>query len=159
MSDVNDPPVMHWYVATIILRCMIDGRESNPFVGEDRTVPAVYRLVMLLQSHSPEAAYDLALERAPSCSWAGTGGKLASGEFYSWEFAGLEDIEELSGGRIFDGVIPWGRCALGLPSSSFIFPKDEMHLFCKNRSSLLTPADCHHLGPTTEDDSDFTLGV
>jgi hypothetical protein len=141
---VNERPIIRWYVATLIFRCLINGKDGNPYCGTDRETPEVQREVLLLQSHSPEAAYDLALERARY-----RGEKVymaytnASGETVSWEFAGLEDLVELPLRRTLDGAIVWGRSVLGLPASSLVYPKDMLSVFCEERGWFSSPADHH----------------
>ena len=142
--QVNDPPIIRWYTATIIFRCTINGKEGNPDSGRKRDIPAVQREVMLLRSHSPDAAYDLAIERARYRAQSTFFGSARSpGEPVTWEFAGLEDLQELPIFETLDGVVAWSRCVTGLPASTFVYPKEDLTVFCLERGFSRCAADCH----------------
>lgn len=141
---VNDPPIIRWYVATIIFRCTINGTDGNPYSGRPRDIPAVRREVMLLRSHGPDAAHDLAVERARyRAQSAFCGSILPSGEAVAWEFAGLEDLQELPNRETLDGVVVWSRSVNGLLASRLVYPKEDLSLFCPERSWISSVADSH----------------
>ena len=142
--SVNERPVIRWYAATLIFRCTVDGRDGNPFSGGSNAIPAVQREVMLLRSHSPDAAYDLAVERANYRARADFhGSALASGETVAWEFAGLEDLQELPLHETNDGVVAWSRCVKGIPASELVYPKEALSIFCRERGFWTSRADSH----------------
>ena len=117
---------MRWYVATVILRCLVDGRECNPHSGvgkeDEKDRPAVYRMVYLLRDINAEVAYQHALDlgRAAGAVYAHRNGSV--------EFAGLEDLHEFDC-ELKDGMLLWMRCTHGLSAKHFVRTKEDLSAF------------------------------
>jgi len=117
--NVNDPPIIRWYAATLIFSCSACGAAGLE-------VPCVRREIMLLEAHSPDAAYDLAVERGHGHAQSAT---PCRGQWVAWEFAGLEELYEIPVHTTLDGAIVSRRVLTGLPASAFLHPKEHLSVF------------------------------
>jgi hypothetical protein len=82
-----------WYVATLILQCKVGIQDTGPWTCQEQ--------IRLLKASSNIEAYQKAsdLGEVEEHSYTNT-----YGETVVWEFIGIEDLEELSGNKIKDGV-------------------------------------------------------
>lgn len=83
---------LNWYVATLII--------VSRHKGEPQHLPLCAEQIRLIRAHSADEAYEKALQlgRAEEHAY-----ESIDGNNVSWEFVGLEDLEEIEGKSIRDG--------------------------------------------------------
>jgi Domain of unknown function (DUF4288) len=82
-----------WFVATLIVGCRIENVIEENYMYDEQ--------VVLLKAPDENAAYEKALKIGKEQE---VNYKNSDGENVIWEFLGLEDLEELDGNRIQDGI-------------------------------------------------------
>jgi hypothetical protein len=81
-----------WYVATLIMRCRVNGDETGPWTCDEQ--------IRLLQASDEETAYQkaLALGKDEEHAYANTYDQTVS-----WEFVGLAGLDEVLDQSLHDG--------------------------------------------------------
>ena len=97
---MTNPKKPAWYVATVILKCQINGQPKLP--GEWTCIQSIY----VLRAVSADDAYEQALQlgKEKETSYLNSDGGIVD-----WEFVGLENVEELSQKTITRNTEVWGR--------------------------------------------------
>lgn len=109
-----------WFIATIILKCEIEGRPSIP--GEWTCTQSIY----LLRASDRDQAYAKALRLGNSQE---VSYKNANAEVVTWKFIGLENIEELSVRNLRDETEIWGRVFHTQDPEAMIVEKSELSVY------------------------------
>lgn len=107
-----------WYVATLIMRTVINARPSD--------TPACDEQVRVLRASSADEAYEKAVElgRMEEHAYENT-----YGETVSWEFAGLVDLDEISARVIRDGTEIKSRIFEHRSPETLVSSKEQLAIY------------------------------
>ena len=113
-----------WYVATLIVRCVVSDN-SPPYTCDEQ--------VHLLRAPDADSAYEKALKLGAKeeCTY-----QNVDGENVHWQFVGLENLEDLEG-TIRDGVEIRSRLFDCDDAADLTTPKSQLSVFlaCSNPNS------------------------
>jgi hypothetical protein len=112
--------ILKWFVATIILKCEVDGKPTTP--GEWTCVEQIH----LIRGSNRNDAYEKALSLGKSQE---TSYQNAEGKAVTWKFTGLENLEELASKRVRDGIEVWGRIFHTENPEAFTPEKEGLSVF------------------------------
>lgn len=121
-----------WFVATIILTCEIEGNPTVP--GEWTCIEQVH----LLRGSDRDEAYEKALALGKSQETAYSN---AEGHTVAWNFVGLENLVELLGERVRDGIEVWGRIFHTENPEAFTVEKEGLSVYYEDELRDLTAAE------------------
>lgn len=133
--------ILNWFVATIILKCEVDGKPTTP--GEWTCIEQIH----LLRGSTRDEAYEKALTigRSQETSYQNTEGKPVT-----WKFIGLENLEELASNRVRDGMEIWGRTFHTEYPEAFTPDKEGLSVFYEDELLDLTAAEILRSGIETK---------
>jgi hypothetical protein len=112
--------VKKWFVATLILKCEIEGESTIP--GEWTCIQQIH----LIREATREGAYEKAMRIGISeeLSYANVEGNKVF-----WTFVGLENLEQLDRNVIRDGMEVWGRVFYSEDPTALTVEKEGLSVF------------------------------
>jgi hypothetical protein len=123
--------MLKWFVATIILKCEVDGKPTTS--GEWTCVEQIH----LVRGSNRDDAYEKALSLGKSQE---TSYQNAEGKAVTWKFTGLENLEELASKRVRDGTEVWGRIFHTENPEAFTPEKEGLSVFYEDELRDVTAA-------------------
>jgi hypothetical protein len=128
-----------WYVVTLILKCLIAGRAQTP--------TTCFEQIHLIEANDGNSAYDKALQlgKLQEHSFKNNEGKIVS-----WEFVGIQNLEEILDKDIRDGIEIRNRRVLVDDPFTLVRDKDGMTIFISEKIRNQTAEEI--LSETGDDD-------
>jgi hypothetical protein len=124
--------MLKWFVATIILKCEVDGKPTIP--GEWTCVEQIH----LVRGSNRDDAYEKALSLGESQE---TSYQNAERKAVTWKFTGLENLEELASKRVRDGIEVRGRIFHTENPEAFTPEKEGLSVFYEDELLDVTAAE------------------
>jgi uncharacterized protein (UPF0548 family) len=107
-----------WYVATVVIQCIIEGHSSGPWTCDEQ--------IRVLRALDDDSAYEKALQlgKGEEHSY-----ENADGQIVSWKFVGISDLEVISSASIKDGTEIKTHLFKSQEPSELVLPKDQLTVF------------------------------
>jgi hypothetical protein len=128
-----------WYVVTLILKCMIEGQSQRPIT--------CFEQIHLIEAGEDTYAYDKALRLGKSQEHSYNNDE---GKTISWEFVGIQNLEEILDETIHDGIEIRNRRLLVDDPLTLVRDKDGLTVFISENIRNQTAEEI--LSKTVDDD-------